>query len=108
MTHSTCCPPSHPPRYGNDPATELTTAAVEQQKITELRLRKMFGGTGEASPAPAAAARAGRLLAQLAPAAAGLALREPPPRWPGQHPDVACLRLPRTHLLPAAVPCSCC
>lgn len=68
--------PKPPPfcirRYGNPPAAELTNAAVEQQKITELRLRKLFGG---ADPAAAPAAqdaqdrRAGRLLAQLAPAA---------------------------------------
>lgn len=49
---------------------------MEQQKITELRLRRMFGGEEAAAAAPAAAAaagpadrRAGRLLAQLAPTA---------------------------------------
>lgn len=30
-------------RYPNDPATELTIAAIEQQKITELRLAKVLG-----------------------------------------------------------------
>eukprot|EP00887_Chlorella_sp_A99_P007198 scaffold2.g7198.t1 len=39
-------------RYPNDPATELQNAAIEQQKITELRLAKVFGG--EAAPEPAA------------------------------------------------------
>lgn len=74
--------------YTNTPAVELTNAAVEQQKITELRLRKTFGGEeAAAQSAPAAAdadRRAGRLLAQLAPRA-GLLLHgvawPAPPAW---------------------------
>ena len=32
-------------RLGNDPVTELRVAAMEQAKITRLRLEKMFGST---------------------------------------------------------------
>lgn len=74
-------------RFPNPPAEELINAAVEQQKITELRLRRMFGGEEAAAAAPAAAAaagpadrRAGRLLAQLAPTAATAPAA--PPRSP--------------------------
>lgn len=52
-------------RCGNDQLTELTNAAVEQSKITELRLRKTFGGGADASSQ--ADRRAGQILAHLAP-----------------------------------------
>jgi hypothetical protein len=57
-------------RYANDPVTELTNAAVEQMKITELRLRKTFGGGGDSAEAAGsvqAERRAGQILAHLVP-----------------------------------------
>ncbi|KAL4422668.1 hypothetical protein ABPG75_008865 [Micractinium tetrahymenae] len=53
----------NPCRYANAPAAELVNAAVEQQKITELRLRRTFGGAEAAAPSPAAAAPADRRAA---------------------------------------------
>ncbi|KAI3430401.1 hypothetical protein D9Q98_004996 [Chlorella vulgaris] len=72
-----------PPQYANLPANELTNAAVEQQKITELRMRKSFGSS-EAGATHPGDRRAGRLLAQLAPppAAAGSPAPGPPLRSP--------------------------
>jgi 2-oxo-4-hydroxy-4-carboxy-5-ureidoimidazoline decarboxylase len=32
-------------RLSNDPATELRVAALEQAKITRLRVEKLFGST---------------------------------------------------------------
>jgi hypothetical protein len=65
-----CLPPFfffffYPPsRYPNDPHTELCNAAIEQQKITELRLRKALGG-GPAAPDVVADRRAGQILTHL-------------------------------------------
>lgn len=60
------CPNSpHLHRYTNDPATELSVAAGEQMKITELRLAKLVGAVP--SPANVAARRTGQLQAHLDP-----------------------------------------
>lgn len=78
ITDIRCCtsPILNSCRFANPPQTELVNAAIEQQKITELRLRRTFGGDEAATAPPAAASavgpadrRAGRLLAQLAPPA---------------------------------------
>ena len=42
-------------RYTNEPHVELSNAAAEQMKITEMRMQSMFGGTGAGGDA----ARAG-------------------------------------------------
>uniref|UniRef100_A0A1D1ZY42 Uncharacterized protein n=1 Tax=Auxenochlorella protothecoides TaxID=3075 RepID=A0A1D1ZY42_AUXPR len=60
-------------RYTNDPATELSVAAGEQMKITELRLAKLVGAVP--SPANVAARRTGQLQAHLDPP--GESLRSP-------------------------------
>jgi len=49
-------------RYPNPPHVELTNAATEQMKITELRISKTWGS----SPAATAERRAGQVLRQLA------------------------------------------
>lgn len=62
-------------RYPNDPVTELTNAAVEQMKITELRLRKALGGGGGEVAGGAggqAERRAGAILAHIVPRAYAL------------------------------------
>mmetsp|Transcript_26889 Transcript_26889/g.69000 ORF Transcript_26889/g.69000 Transcript_26889/m.69000 type:complete len:318 (-) Transcript_26889:18-971(-) len=54
-------------RFPNPPHVELTIAATEQMKITELRIGKTWGS----SPAAAAGRRAGQVLRHLTVAAPG-------------------------------------
>lgn len=65
-----------PRRYDNDHVTELTNAAIEQMKITELRLNKLLipGTPSTTATLPLTAAspgdrRAGAILGHLSPGA---------------------------------------
>lgn len=57
-------------RFANSPAVELTNAAVEQQNITELRLRRTFGGEAAAGAAPSSTAADADRRADAPPAGA--------------------------------------
>lgn len=52
-------------RYHNAPSEELQTAAAEQMKITELRLRKLVEQHSSEGPSDLAARRAGQLRGHL-------------------------------------------
>eukprot|EP00951_Prasinocladus_malaysianus_P045850 scaffold620166_cov39-Prasinocladus_malaysianus.AAC.1 len=64
--------PTRACRYENAPHVELTNAAAEQMKITELRFGKTWGGAAD-SATETVERRTGTVLGQLAaqPAAAG-------------------------------------